>query len=546
MKKFSNSFVLCLILLTSCKAQESGVAEVATNKLPQLATACRVWGLLKYYGPLPSSGETDWDEVLINYEPELTSDLTNDKLNEIIYKMICDAGVQYPNPINSNNDTLFSWIHTDTLLNAKNKELLIGCINRKNENMSFYAISRRAKDKGYELIREKSYPDEYPSRAHRLIAFYRYWNVINYLYPYKDGLDWPSVMDSCLIPILNAKNAEEYQLRTLNLCNRIMDSHSSTYSPFIYKYFGRARLPIAVAYCDSQTIIIWRDSNQQALSRFPRGTIIDSINGVPINKIRSYWAQYVQYSNDAYLQYSINSILTLGKNGDSALLSIHYKDISANVYVKYDTARDYRDPSHDTIQKFEFINGKSIGYVRLPMVTSEEFDSIFALFRDTKGLILDMRGYPQWILDKASSYLMDSTAFALFKIPVLSHPGKFNDIIRKAGGSRRYFGKVVILVSISTMSQAEFTCMALRQIPNSTIIGSQTAGADGDVSILELPGLIRTRYSGLGVYYPNGTPTQRIGIVPDIPVTYSYDDYLDARNVIFKKALEYLEKQIKG
>lgn len=537
-----SAILFSLIFLSGCKAHEFGVTEVAINKLPQLTTTCHVWGVLKYYAPLPSSGEINWDEVLITNEPELTSDLTKEKFNEVIYKMISDAGVIYPDPLNSNTNTLFSWIHTDTLLNLKNKELLIGCINRKANNTSYYAISRQSKEKGYELIREKSYPDEYPSRAHRLIAFSRYWNVINYLYPYKDGLDWASVIDSCLIPILNARNAEEYQLRTLNLCMRIKDSHSATYSPFLYKYFGRARLPIVVTYCDSQTIIVWYDSNQQALSRFPRGTIIDSINGVPIKKVRSYWAQYVQYSNDAYLQYSINSILTIGKNGDSALLSLHYKDTRANVYVKFDTTRE---KSNDTIEKVEFHNDKSIAYVRLPIVTSAEFDSIFALVKDSKGLIFDMRAYPQWIIDKASSYLMDSTAFALFKVPVLSHPGKFKDIIRKTGGRRRYFGKVVILVNEYTLSQAEFTCMALRQIPNSTIIGSQTAGADGDVSVLELPGLIRTKYSGIGVCYPDGTPTQRIGIVPDIYVTPTLDDIVSRRNVYYRKAVDYLKNEIK-
>ena len=45
-----------------------------------------------------------------------------------------------------------------------------------------------------------------------------------------------------------------------------------------------------------------------------------------------------------------------------------------------------------------------------------------------------------------------------------------------------------------------------------------TAGADGNVSQINLPGGIQTYFSGLGIFYPDGTPTQRIGIVPDIEV----------------------------
>jgi len=61
--------------------------------------------------------------------------------------------------------------------------------------------------------------------------------------------------------------------------------------------------------------------------------------------------------------------------------------------------------------------------------------------------------------------------------------------------------------------------MALRTAPDVTIVGSPTAGADGNVSLVALPGGPRTYFSGLGVFYPDGSPTQWVGIVPDLLVT---------------------------
>ena len=58
--------------------------------------------------------------------------------------------------------------------------------------------------------------------------------------------------------------------------------------------------------------------------------------------------------------------------------------------------------------------------------------------------------------------------------------------------------------------------MAFRQAPNAIVIGSTTAGADGNVSGFALPGGLTTQFSGIGVQYPDGKETQRIGIVPDI------------------------------
>ena len=60
--------------------------------------------------------------------------------------------------------------------------------------------------------------------------------------------------------------------------------------------------------------------------------------------------------------------------------------------------------------------------------------------------------------------------------------------------------------------------MALRATPNAIVMGSTTAGADGDISGIPLPGGLSSLISGLGVFYPDKKPTQRIGIVPDIVV----------------------------
>jgi C-terminal processing protease CtpA/Prc len=57
--------------------------------------------------------------------------------------------------------------------------------------------------------------------------------------------------------------------------------------------------------------------------------------------------------------------------------------------------------------------------------------------------------------------------------------------------------------------------MALRTIPGAQVVGSTTAGADGNVSEFTLTGGLRSMISGIGMFYPDGKPTERVGIVPD-------------------------------
>jgi hypothetical protein len=146
---------------------------------------------------------------------------------------------------------------------------------------------------------------------------------------------------------------------------------------------------------------------------------------------------------------------------------------------------------------------------------------MFEQFKTTKGIVMDLRYYPalsvKFILRK---YLSDKAVpFAKFRYTATDHPGLYIDEkVQEFGTSNKdlYRGKIVVLVNEESQSAAEFTAMALRAIGHATIMGSQTAGADGDVSMIRLPGGLLTYFSGIGVYYPDGKGTQRIGIVPDI------------------------------
>ena len=83
--------------------------------------------------------------------------------------------------------------------------------------------------------------------------------------------------------------------------------------------------------------------------------------------------------------------------------------------------------------------------------------------------------------------------------------------------------------------------MAFKTASNSITIGSSSAGADGNISILSLPGGVKTMISGIGVYYPDGTETQRIGIKPDIEIHPSIKGISEQRDEILEKAIEIIE-----
>jgi len=72
------------------------------------------------------------------------------------------------------------------------------------------------------------------------------------------------------------------------------------------------------------------------------------------------------------------------------------------------------------------------------------------------------------------------------------------------------------------------------------VIGSTTSGADGNVSPFALPGGLHTMISGIGVFYPDKTATQRIGIKPSIEVRPTVAGIRAGRDEVLEEALRQI------
>ena len=189
----------------------------------------------------------------------------------------------------------------------------------------------------------------------------------------------------------------------------------------------------------------------------------------------------------------------------------------------------------------------NIGYVTLQNIKEKDISNIKTEFIDTKGIIIDIRNYPSTFVPYSlgSFFVSSSTPFVKFTIGNTDNPGEFTitDNIEIPSQGKTYKGKLIVLVNEISQSQAEYTAMAFRAGVNTKIIGSTTAGADGNVSSIMLPGGLITMISGIGVKFPDGKETQRSGIVPDIEVKPTIKGIREARDELLEKAIEEILKE---
>jgi C-terminal processing protease CtpA/Prc len=178
---------------------------------------------------------------------------------------------------------------------------------------------------------------------------------------------------------------------------------------------------------------------------------------------------------------------------------------------------------------------------------------MFNDLNDTKAIILDNRGYPLGTARDLANHLTNKTYIeAIISSLIVKSPDTENIIYdnyyqRSVPENKlQYAGEIVILVNEFTQSQAEFLCMVLQGASNKVkIIGSQTAGADGIVSWIILPGGISTLFTAQKVCYPNGNNTQGTGIIPDVYVTPTIEGIRNGNDEIYQTAISYLKNNLK-
>ncbi len=180
----------------------------------------------------------------------------------------------------------------------------------------------------------------------------------------------------------------------------------------------------------------------------------------------------------------------------------------------------------------------------LETISENDINSLKEVFKDTKGIIIDARNYPAAFVpfSLGSYFASTATPFVKFTAGNINTPGEFSftNPISIPGTVPSYAGKLVIIVNEFTQSQAEYTSMAFKATGNAIVIGSQTAGADGNISVINLPGGLKTFISGIGVYYPDGGETQKIGIVPDIEIKPTIKSIIEGRDIVLGKSIEWI------
>jgi C-terminal processing protease CtpA/Prc len=383
-----------------------------------------------------------------------------------------------------------------------------------------------------ERYASKALPDE----AHRVLAAFRVWGTIAYVYPYKALMhdDWDAALRTALADLHAASTPLQYDLALQKMYAHLHDTHGFTVMPaFAEPYGGRPAL--VASDVEGRPTIRYADPAAAKRDGFAVGDVIEAVDGEPAAarwaRIRPYVVASTEQSARALFDNASGrpGLLT-GPVGSIATLRLRGAD---------GRVREVRTPRLSALQPLaertrpvvDVLPG-NVGYLDLARLDRDDAEPALVRLASTRALVFDLRGYPRgtaWVL--GPHFTGTLVRAALFRTPVrrvpigvpsgegLEYLDQTRDFYQMiAPKAPRYAKPVVVVIDPRAISQSEHTALYLAASAHARFVGEPTTGANGDVTRFYVPGGVMLNFTGQAVLHPDGSQLQRVGIVPDVRV----------------------------
>lgn len=554
------SVLVAVLVLGATRAEAQ-----SSEQVERLASLGQVWGFLKYHHPAVAKGTIDWDSALVAAVPRVNAARTGAEFQAEIASLLDAVGSappcageaitgrvdgrcrqDFPDSMRINLD--LRWLSASKLLGTDiSRRLAEIRVNRHQgagRYVKFGITAMFESDTAYRT-------PEYPAEGQRLLALFRFWNAARYYFPYMyvNGGDWNAVLPEFIPRLIQAKDATEYHLTVLELTARLRDTHVSAGSAVIARALG-VRLPVFEARSIEGKIVVWKlaPTAPPDGGGLRIGDVITHVDGRPVAQRRRDLAKYVAAGSPVTLERKLVQTILRGQS-DSTTYGIERdgKSLTIRLAMAPVPTSPPTPRTYPVAELAKVLPNSTLGYINMGDINPAQVDSAFAIVKHTTGLVMDVRNYPRGTMYQfAALFNPDARPFVKFTAVDSTYPGQ---VVWQApmragypsGNPNHYRGRIAILVDERTQSHAEFSVMALQTAPENKVIGSQTAGADGNITRFSLPGGVFTLFTGLGVYYPDGKETQRVGLVPDIEVRPTLKGFRAGRDEVLERAIEYLK-----
>lgn len=542
------------------------IEQVSGQQTENLYKLGKVWGFVKYHHPSVVDGSLNWDAELFRVLPKMLEAAGTKEANVVLERWLKQfpiTGSGYDQEaaewLALQEESGFESLDTSWILD---EDFLGREVSRYLQELSQTHITER--EHGFAAFSEEMPGVSFAQEMYAgyvtgddgvgLLALFRFWNIYEYYSPNVriTKTHWDTVLKEAIPGMVAVQNYRDYVLEIARVAALTGDAHIGISDKYrtVWNYYGKYYLPCSFESVEGQIVVsaIEKNTEEQPLLC---GDIITEINGISMGERMQTLRKYMALSEeDKFMQHFPQSLLNSDQT--TAAVTVIRDGAEQELQVKTRTKPFVGEHPHQN----GLLEQGQIGYLDLSAVKKGDIERLMEEFADTKGLVVDLRYYPNPAV--MAPYLLgeyltpEPRQFAKVTMPNPALPGSFYEVndfysgagwLRNLGGEETYpayEGKVALLMNEHSQSHAEFTIMALRQSPNAVVIGSPSNGADGNVAEVELSGGVSMKISGLGVYTSEGRQTQRVGLQPDILCYPTVEGLRDGRDELLEKAIAVL------
>lgn len=429
----------------------------------------------------------------------------------------------------------------------------------------------------------------------KIYGLSKFWQEVNYNFAFfgqVPELNWDSVYQAYIPIILATESDYDYYKALERMCALLQDGHTNIYMPsridsLLYRTsFGDYRL--FLENVDGKAIIT--HVNEPKKEEVPVGSEVIQVNGMPVKAyLEKEVIPYISSSTDYILWDNGIRGLLKGFKGESIDIRIRTpKGLERSLHL---TRALNKEAIYPPFPDWELLNfkwmEKDIAYVALNSFGDEKIDTLFIEkvpeLLKAKALIIDIRNngggsttigleiakyltedtllfgsrsmtrehraaykaWGYWVADENKDTLIDEwekTSLDYFNGNVW-HEFEYAPDTNDVKGPRIVV-PTVILTSHNTASAAEDFLVYLDGQPHITRIGQKTYGSTGQPLMLELPGGGSARICTKKDVFPDGREFVGYGIIPQIEVAPTVEDFIQTRDRALEKAVEVLKGKL--
>lgn len=536
---------------TKSLSTEQAYAELKLPEEPDslqihaIVQASRIWGFAKYHHPAFASRSINADAeyfYLLNDVLQAPDSMKND----ICLKWISGLGPYVrrdkEDDENIENFNDFNWISDSLSLGKALSDSLMRLRDADPENNQY--VKQTPVNVSYIETQYSDIPKD--DVAYRLLGVAKFWNAVDSYSPNRNLTDRP--WDDVLVEYIALAFDRSISFSTLysRMVSELCDTHvNSWYIPI----FGGRFVPLMCQFAEDRLFVA--DTCSLVPNNFEIGDEIILIDSVtPIKRLNEL-APYIPHSNRSSLLRDGSYATLLTAKNEACVEYVRegktYTTIISSVDGSKFVSRRFSSQNTSTKPEFKKV-ADGIGYINISNLTCKDEQDLENFLASCDKLIIDLRSYPAEydVLHKLlpTFFFSQAREAAEVLLPQAHRPGSF---IRTTVSTRKtsdpdklYKGKVVLLVNAHSQSMSEYFTMFLQTIPGSVTIGSQTAGADGDVTRIQLP-YASFNITGAGICYPDGTNAQRNGVKIDKVVEPSAEGMIRGVDEQLQEAIDYLQ-----